>query len=181
MSISTGRAMPAHHRPASVKTATGLLLFLGISAIAGGTAMVLDPGGAAPPVEWLDDIPVVDGWTLPGLVLGVGFGLGSLLTAYGVLRRPRWAWARPIERIVGHHWSWPATLGLGLGQVAWIALELAYLPQLSALQAIYGGVGLALLLLSLHPAVRHDLVLPTADGPSMLGGPFGPARQHPSG
>jgi hypothetical protein len=46
---------------------------------------------------------------------------------------------------------------LGLGQVIWISLELAYLPRLSALQAVYGVVGLVLLLLPLHPAVRHHV------------------------
>lgn len=77
---------------------------------------------------------------MPGLVLGVGFGLGSLVTAYGMLRRYRW--------------SWIATLLIGLGHVVWIALELIYLPEPSALQVVYGAVGAALLLLPWHPAVR---------------------------
>jgi hypothetical protein len=109
-------------RPVAVWATTGALAFLGVSAVAGGAAMLTGAGGAAPPREWLADIPVVDSWVLPGLVLGVGFGLGSLLTAYGVLSRRSWAWSHPIERVVGHHWSWLATLLLGLGQVIWISL-----------------------------------------------------------
>jgi hypothetical protein len=72
-------------------------------------------------------------------------------------RRPRWAWLLPVERLTRHHWSWIAAIALGAGQIAWIVIELIYLPQLSALQAVYGGVGVALLLLPLQPAVRGHL------------------------
>jgi hypothetical protein len=48
---------------------------------------------------------------------------------------------------------------LGLGHVAWIVVELVYLPQVSALQAVYGTVGVALLLLPLNPEVRGYLAV----------------------
>jgi hypothetical protein len=102
-------------------------------------------------------IPVVDTWTVPGLVLGVGFGLGSLLVGYGVWRRPRWPWLASVDRCTGHHWAWAGALLLGLGHVAWIVLELVYLAEPSILQAVYGTVGSALLMLALLPAVRRDL------------------------
>lgn len=89
------------------------------------------------------------------MVLGIGFGMGSLLTAYGMLRRPRWPWLRFAERLTHHHWSWIATILIGLCHLAWIAVELIYLPHPSALQAVYGIVGVALLLLPMHPAVRE--------------------------
>jgi hypothetical protein len=127
------------HRPAAVLTTFGVLVFLGVSATAGGIAMVLG-SGAAPPDEWLDQIPLIDSWVVPGMVLGVGFGLGSLITAYGMIRR--------------YLWSWLATMLIGLGHVVWIALELTYLPEPSALQVVYGAVGIVLLLLPWHPAVR---------------------------
>jgi hypothetical protein len=146
-------------RPLTATATAGVLGFLGLSAAAGGAAMLTGVGGAVPPSDWLDAIPVVDSWIAPGLVLGVGFGLGSLVAAYGVLSRPRWAWLRPVERLSGHHWSWLATILIGLGQVVWIALELVYLPQLSMLQAVYGVVGATLLLLPLHPAVRGHLAV----------------------
>jgi hypothetical protein len=147
-----------------VWTAVGVLAFLGISAIAGGVAMVLDVG--TPPDDWLERIPVIDTWMVPGLVLVVGFGFGSLLSGYGMLRRPRWAWLHPVERLTRHHWSWAATVLIGLGQIAWIVVELVYLPEPSALQVVYGGVGAALLLLALLPAVRRHL----AAAPAIEGG-----------
>ena len=117
--------------------------------------MVLGIG--APPDTWLDEIPVIDSWVAPGLVLGIGFGAGSLVASYGMLRRSRLAWLGSVEQLTRHHWSWIATILIGLGQVAWIAIELIYLPELSALQAVYGSVGVVLLLLPMNSAVRRYL------------------------
>jgi len=156
MSNSAIGAAEVRHRPGTVWALVIMLVFLGISAAAGGVAML---SGFAPPDSWLDAIPVVGSWVVPGLVLGVGFGAGALLTAYGMVRRPSPSWLGPLERLTGHHWSWPASLLLGAGQLVWIALELVYLPEYSALQAVYGGTGAVLVLLPLLPAVREDLAV----------------------
>jgi hypothetical protein len=145
-----------HHRPSAVRVTLWTLVFLGVTSMAGGIALVFGIG-AMPPDAWLDRIPVIDSWIAPGAVLGVGFGLGSFLAAYGVLRRPDWAWTRFTERFTHRHWSWHATVLIGLGHVAWIAVELVYLPQLSVLQVVYGAVGITLVLLPLHPDVRGYL------------------------
>jgi hypothetical protein len=135
-----------------------VLAFLGVSAVAGGTALTFGvPATARPPDTWLRALPLVDSWTVPGLILGVGFGLGSLVTAYGVLRRPRWTAFSGPEHITAHHWSWIATMLLGAGQVVWIGLELVYLPGLSFLEFLYGCVGVALVLLAMTPPVSRHL------------------------
>jgi hypothetical protein len=161
MSNSTRAVRTAARRPPAVTATAATLAFLGVTAVGGGAAMV--SGVGAPPRDWLAGIPVVGSWLVPGLVLGLGFGVGSLVTAYGVLRRPRWGWLRPVERRAGHHWSWIATIVLGLGQTLWIGLELVFLPRPSALQAVYGAVGVALFLLPLHPAVRRHLAVPAPE------------------
>lgn len=131
-------------RPASEWAAIALLAFLGVTAIGGGIALVFGtPGGLAPPTEWLNELPIVDSWLLPGLVLGVGFGVGSLLIAYAVLRR----WDR----------AWLGVLIIGLGMVAWIGLELVYLRGFSWLQAVYGPLGLVLVGLAWWPPLRDSL------------------------
>jgi hypothetical protein len=142
-------------RPASVLATVGLLGFLGITATAGGLALA--GGGAAPPQRWLSDIPLVESWVVPGLVLALGFGAGSLVTAYGMLRRPKWPRLNGVERLTGHHWSWLATLLVGLGHAIWIGLELVFLPQLSWLQVVYGAVALGLLVLPWLEPVRRYL------------------------
>ena len=113
-------------RPAAVLGLGAVLLFLGVTALAGGVALTFN--GSRPPQDWLDRIPLVDTWVVPGLVLGVVFGLGSLIVAYGVLFRPRWSKLSPVERITRHHWAWTATIALGLGHITWIVLELFWVP-----------------------------------------------------
>jgi hypothetical protein len=147
-------------RPAAVQATIAVLVFLGVTAVGGGAAMLLDIG--APPADWLNGIPLIDSWLIPGLVLAIGFGLGSLLAAYGVLARPGRNRQGPVERLTGEHWSWLVTILIGLGQLVWIAVELVYLPEPSALQAVYGLVGLVLLWLPMHPDVRSYLA---ATGP----------------
>jgi hypothetical protein len=135
-----------------------LLIFLGISAVAGGVMMLLDvSGGRYVPAYWLDEFPLIDSFLVPGLVLLLGFGAGSLITAYGVLRRPRWTWLNPVERMTGRHWSSAATIMLGAGQVLWISLELIYLPGVAWLQVVYGATGLGLMLLPLTASARRYL------------------------
>jgi hypothetical protein len=143
------------HRPALALVTTGVLGFLGITAVGGGAALIFGPGTA--PGDSLQRIPLIDSWVVPGLVLGIGFGLGSLLVAYGVFRKPHWAWLGRVERRTGHHWSWIATILIGFGQLVWLALELVYLPDLSWLQALYTVVSVALLVLPMSTPVSRYL------------------------
>ena len=163
MSVHINAPVRTHERrPAIVWAFAVVLVFLGLSAVGGGLAML---SGAAPPDSWLDNIPVVTSWTIPGLVLGLVFGAGSLVTAYGVIRRPSWVWLSGVERLTGQHWSWVAGVLLGVGQVVWIGLELAYLPETSFLQVLYGSTGLILVLLPMLPAVRRSLSRPESHHP----------------
>jgi hypothetical protein len=132
-----------HRRPASVRVTYGLRVFLGLSGIYGGIGLIFGIWGMQLiPREPLDRIPVIDSWLIPGPVLGIGFGLGSLTAAYGILRKPRWPWLNFAQRPTGRHWSWAATILLGLGQIVWILIEWVYVG-ISPLLVIYGAVGTA--------------------------------------
>lgn len=157
MTRVAGRAAGTR-RPIVVRLIIGLLVFLGVTALGGGFEMILFPeGNDFLPAEWLGGLPLVDSWLIPGLVLGIGFGAGSLITAYGVSRRPRWGWLDFAERAGGPAWPWLATLLIGVGLDVWILLELIYLPARSWLEVVYGLIGAALTLLPLSPAVRDHL------------------------
>jgi hypothetical protein len=148
---------PSVHRPLPVRILTALLVVLGIGAVGGGFAMVFGIGGQSMlPDEYLDALPLVDSWVIPGLILMIGFGFGSLIVAFGVWRRPVWAWLGGLERITGHHWSWIAAILIGVGQMIWITLELVSIP-FSALMPTFGAVGLALALLPLTSPIRDYL------------------------
>lgn len=151
--MTVRKTAAVRRRPAAVKVTIGVLAFLGATALLGGVEMAFGLWiGDPPPDSWLDALPAIDSWVLPGLVLGAGFGLGSLVTAYGMLRRPR---PSPVRHLAGHHWPWAVTILLGLGMIAWIGLEIAYLPDRSWLEAVYGAVGVALVVPALPPVSRH--------------------------
>lgn len=123
--------------------------------------MIFGVGGESLlPDEYLEEIPLVTSWLFPGLILAVGFGAGSLVTAYGVWRRPRWPWAQQLARFTPYHWSWLATVVLGVAQVAWILIELFSIP-FSLLMPTFGLVGMALALIPFSPSFRAYLAEPT--------------------
>ena len=138
-------------RPPLVTVAIVVLSFLGVSAIGGSVGFFADIGMRDP--NWLEEIPLVVNWAVPGLVLGIVFGLGSLLTAYGLIRRPRWSWLGWLEELTGHHWAWFATLALGLGMMTWIGLQLIWL-DFNALHAVYGSIGILLATIPLARSFR---------------------------
>jgi hypothetical protein len=88
------RARPARSgRRASVWWTFVMLGFLGISGLLGGIGLIFGIWGLQLiPREPLDRITVINRWLIPGLVLVIGFGLGSLTAAYGILRRSSWPW-----------------------------------------------------------------------------------------
>jgi hypothetical protein len=155
MTTTVAPAMEAtSRRPASAATAIAILWFLGITAVGGGIGFFLDLGMRDP--AWLDEIPLVTNWVLPGLVLGIGFGLGSMFTAIGVTQRPRLTWLNWLENLTKHHWSWFGTLLLGLGMMTWIGLQLIWI-DLSFLHVIYGIVGILLVGIAATGSFRRYL------------------------
>lgn len=133
-------------RPLAV---TGLLagfLFLSVTALYGGIALVLAPDGsridAVMPVDLthLVGTPFAD-YTIPGAVLVVALGLGPLVAVYGVLTRRDWAWL--------------AALLVGPVLLVWLAVEVVLIGYVSLLQPAYAVFGLALLVLTVTTPVRR--------------------------
>lgn len=121
-----------------------LLLFQGVSGVAGGLALVLDPSGGAlgMSIERLRGAVFRD-YLWPGVVLLGVLGVGALVAAYGVWTRRRWAGL--------------AALLVGVGLVVWIGVQIAivgYQPS-PPLQLAYGlvGVVIAALALAIRPSV----------------------------
>ncbi len=160
--MGTGMAnVRVTRRPWEAYAMIGLLIFIGVTALLGGFELVFGlPGVAAAPSDWIQRVPLIDSWLIPGLVLGIGFGVGSLITAYGLVRRPRWMLLASVEELTGRHWSWTATVLIGVGHVIWIGLEVHYLPARSWLEVLYGAVGVLLAALPWYPPVRAYLRTP---------------------
>lgn len=130
-------------RPISNYFLLTLVLFQGLSGIAGGIGLMLDPTGASMqiPLRWLDGSPFHT-YLIPGTVLFTVLGLFPLACFVGLLKRWRTAWY--------------AALLIAAALIIWLIVEMlviGYQPQ-PPLQAVYGLVGLLMLFLVLRPSVK---------------------------
>jgi hypothetical protein len=105
----------------------GVLIFLGVTAAGGGAEMLLFPkGNEYLPDTLLEPLPV-ESFVLPGLILLLGFGIGSLLVAWGMLTRRDLRFMETLEDRAGYHWSWLGAVAIGVGFTAWMFVEIALL------------------------------------------------------
>lgn len=152
-------------RPRSATAVILSLAFVGLTAVSGGAEMLLNPrGNTYLKAQWLDHVPLISDWRVPGLVLGLGIGVESLLATYGVWRRPRWRGAARLERATGRHWSWAATGLAGIALGGWTAVEVALIPDRSPIEALYAALAATLVLSCAHPSFRRYLARPAGDG-----------------
>jgi hypothetical protein len=150
-------------RPVSLRWLLGCLAFLGVSAAFGGIVLTLNPTGTwlQIPLSILQFSPFRD-FLIPGLILGIVFGLGSFATLLALWFRPAWSMGTALTRFTGAHWSWSAAVAIGLGQVIWIVTEMLMVRGTDWLQFVYGGLGLLIVLLSFQPGLRRYLTPSTA-------------------
>jgi hypothetical protein len=110
--------------------ALGILqAFIGVGAVAGGLALVLDPSGEGlgMPLELLEETPFAT-FLIPGIILLVVNGLGSLAGAIASFARRRYA---------GH-----AAVALGAFLVAWILVQVYWFSGFHWLHWLYLGLGI---------------------------------------
>jgi hypothetical protein len=133
----TGRAAQPLSRPA--KTAVVLELVLGVGALGGGLVLIVAPRGEIMPLPLsaLAGSPF-DTYLVPGLILFGVLGLGPMSAA-------RLAWLQ-------HPLAPAAAFVVGVGLLIWVAVEVAIIGYSNEppLQAIYGVLGLAILLVALR-------------------------------
>ena len=112
--------IPRPHLDRYGKLAVGLLVVLGLGALAGGIALLAKPDGSVMhfDVAILEGSPFAD-FMIPGLILGGLFGVGSLVTAVLGIQRSRIA---PF-----------LAFAIGAGQMVWIVVELAIIGEFSFL------------------------------------------------
>lgn len=149
-------------RPSSLRWLLGCLAVLSVSAAFGGIVLVLNPTGTwlQIPLSILQFSPFRD-FLIPGLILGIVFGVGSFATVLAVWFRPDWSFATALTRFTGAHWSWSAVVAIGLGQVIWIVTEMLMVRGADWLQFVYGSLGLLIVFLSFQPGTRRYLALGT--------------------
>jgi len=149
-----GRAA-CERRPSAATVLIAVLLVQAVGAMGGGAALIAAPDGGVVkmPVSYLAGSPFHD-YLVPGIVLFVVLGLGPLLAAVALLRRPTARALAALNPFPGQHWSWTLSGVVGVALLVWIAIEVAIVP-FSALQPLFAAVGVAIVALTLTPSVRR--------------------------
>lgn len=142
--------------PLTAKLLIALVGLQALSGIGGGVGLVVGPKGEVlqMPLEFLEGTPFAD-YLVPGLILLIVLGLFAALVFYGLAWRPRWAWTDFFNRWTGQHWSWSASLVLGIGLTIWIVVEMIMIRQVAAIQVLYLALGALILAVALLPPTRH--------------------------
>jgi len=113
-----------------------LLFVTGFFALAGGWGFISNPSGEKMqiPVEWLENTPF-NNYLIPGLILFIVLGLGSISTAIASIRRTP-------------HYS-KSIIAMGIIIVGWIIIQVLMLQMLHWMHYVTGGTGWAILILGL--------------------------------
>lgn len=134
-------------RPGSLYLLLISLLFQGLSGLAGGIGILMDPTGDSIgfPNEWLQGSPFHD-YLIPGIILFTILGIVPLIIFYWIQIR--------------HKLAWYGALFVGIALVIWIGVEILIIGYFSSppLQLIYGLLGLIIIALCLPGSVRQFLV-----------------------
>ena len=117
--------------PIPAKVCLVALALLGLGALAGGIALVAAPDGSVMHLDLglLGGSPFAD-YMVPGLLLGVLFGVGSFVVVALGLRH---AAVAPF-----------LAFAIGVAQMVWITVELAIIRELSFLHPVCFGLGLVI-------------------------------------
>jgi hypothetical protein len=139
----------------------GLLIFLGLGGVVGGVGMLAAPNGSMIGLDpaFLEPVPLLETWLIPGLFLLFALGVLPLVTAWAVVAAPVLAWAGPLERRTHEHFAWAASLATAVLLVMFIAYEALVITATEArpLQILMAATGIAIGTVASSAPVRADL------------------------
>ena len=113
-----------------------LLITVGLGALFGGTALVLDTSGKSLNIsaEILKNSPF-DNFLLPGLILLIVLGFGSIVTSITVIKRAN---------------GYPfLTIFMGFALSIWIAVQMLIIHEVHLLHLVFGILGILLIVLGM--------------------------------
>jgi hypothetical protein len=132
-----------------------LIIFQALSGLAGGAALIAAPDGSIfqMPVFILEGSPF-QSFLIPGLILFLLLGIFPAFTFAGLVKPFSIKIFRSLNLYKEQHWSWTFSLYTGLMLIVWIDIEVMIVGGGHALQTIYGLTGVAIVMMTLLPAVK---------------------------
>ena len=154
MTTTAAAVTATTRRPAALVALIVVQLFQAVGALGGGAELVASPRGGIikVPLRDLNGSPFSD-FLIPGIILFVVLGVGPLVVAWALIRRPPSATLEALNPVRHEYWGWTLSGVIGVGLVIWIAVEVLIIP-FTFLQPFYAAVGIVIVLLTLAPSVR---------------------------
>lgn len=133
-----------------------VIIFLAISGIYGGIALILSPSGDFLQIStsFLEST-LFRSYLIPGLILFLFLGLFPVLVAYGLITKRRIRWANKINVYKRRHWAWTFSLYTGIILVLWIDIQVMMLGGGYILQSIFAIIGVLIIVLTLTPPIMR--------------------------
>ena len=138
-----------------------IMLFTALGALVSGPMLFLAPDGHL--MQWspamLAGTPFPN-FLIPGIILFLCIGVFPVVVSLSLLRVPRWQWVVRLNPTKRYHWALAAAGGSGIVTLVWIAVETAMLGYISFLQPLIAAFGIAVIALTLSPAIRRYYAVP---------------------
>jgi len=142
-------------KPLSVYLLLSLLFFLGLGGTYGGAALMMDPSGK---IISLSNNYIHGGifknYLFPGMILFTFNGLFPLFICYALLKTPDWQWPGYLNIYKDQYWGWTFSLYAGFILLLWMSIQQFIIGSIGVIQNWYSLLGLAILTLTLAPAVK---------------------------
>jgi len=134
-----------------------LLLFLGISAIFGGGALVISPSGrllGGLPLSILKNSPFSN-FLVPGIILFLVLGIFPIFTVWALIKKPVVPFAAYFNLFKDMHWSWSYSIYCAFALMIWIQTETYFIQGVGLLQMFYMLYVIPILIVALLPSIRN--------------------------
>ena len=132
-----------------------LMFLMSIGALVSGALLFLSPSGKALGMNTgILAGTIFPDFLVPGIILFLFLGIFPMLVGLGMIHKAEWRWARALNPFPAHHWTWTASIAVGIITLFWIIVEWALLGYISFLQPVILVWGIIFLLLTAEPSVR---------------------------
>lgn len=134
-----------------------LLLFLGISAIFGGGALIISPSGrllGGWPLSILKNSPFSN-FLVPGIILFLVLGIFPIFTVWALIKKPMVPFAAYFNLFNDMHWSWGYSIYCAFALMIWIQIETYFIQGVGWLQMFYMLYAIPILIVALLPSIRN--------------------------
>ena len=134
-----------------------LLGFLGLSAIGGGSALIISPSGkllGGLPLSILEHSPFAN-FLIPGIILFFVLGIFPVIIVFSLMKKTTSSLAEKFNLFSDMHWAWSFSIYIAFALIIWIQVETIFIQGVGWLQTFYMLYAIPLIIIALLPQTRN--------------------------